>query len=143
MINYVIYETSSGRISSYGVVPDQAHYDIIPCSNLDTITPDSIDDDNKQYYLNGILTTRPAFSDANAWTKTAITANGVDSAIFGPAIPNLTNVRIINQSAKLAIPVEEVIITGTLTITTTAPGRYVVTLTSFPYQPYTHTIIAT
>lgn len=142
-ISYTVFTNSTGKIDSYGVVPDAAHYALIPFVSGQTVTTDSIDTDANWYYLGGVLTPRPLLTTLATWSTLAITANGISSAVLGSGLPNPTpvSIQLLNKSGVM--PVTGSVTTGSLTITANYPGSYQVTTNIFPYKDYQVIIVAT
>lgn len=98
--------------------------------------------DAENYIENPLTTPTIAIKPANPTTanKTTITADGVDSVIFS-SIPVGTIVTFETPAGADLIPDTQVD-DGTLVLTCTFVGDYILTFEFFPYLTYTETIVA-
>jgi len=150
MINYILYTTATGEI--FNSVTAEA--DSIDLTYIMTMHPD-FDSDTQSYMstvdrvepfsnyvLSGTVTPRPLLSSAATFNKTTITADGSDSAVLGPNLPNPTTVQAVGLPAGGESAALTTITDGSLTIKSTVPGLIQFKLRAFPYQDELFLVVA-
>lgn len=150
MINYILYTTASGEIfNSVTAVADSIDLPYImtmhPDFDSDTqsyMTVEEFTDFKTNYVLSGVITSRPLFSSVAMFNKTTITADGSDSAVLGPNLPNPTTVQAIGLPAGGESTSLTTITDGSLTVKSSVPGFIQFKLRAFPYQDEIFLVIA-
>ena len=142
IVNYTVYDTTTGRIYRTGSTESEEQANIQATEANEVVALEQADEATEYYTGNPMeKTTRPLFTTSNSWNKTTFTANGTDSAVFGSSLPNPTYVTIIGPPGVPNV-YEETNTDTTLTIKSTFKGEYEVTIKGFPYQDYTTTLTA-
>lgn len=150
MINYILFTTATGEIFNSVM----AAADSIDLTYIMTMHPD-FDDDTQSYLtvpefvdpktnyvLSGVVTPRPLFSSVATFNKTTITADGTDSAVLGPSLPNPTTVQAISSPSGGESTSLTTITDGSLTIKSSIQGFIRISLKAFPYQDELFLVIA-
>lgn len=144
MLNYVIYNTSTGEITKSLQIYDEN--DTVSVANNVGGGEASLQEDGEpstHYVTGGVSTPKLALSTVATWNTTTIDADGVDAATLGSSLPNPTRITVIASAPGIA-PITQVnVTTGTFTLTTTTPGTYTVITEVFPYLNTSTTIEAT
>lgn len=141
-MKYVTY-FPSGEIEVVGQSPDA---DLAMLQNIYPrflVVPPSINVSARTHYVqNGQFMERAEMDDiatltgADNWQ-----ANGTDLLTYGGGLPAGTKVTISCDN-PLFETVSTTVNDGTLSLTTTAPGNYVVHLSGFPFTDKTFTAVA-
>lgn len=139
-MKFIIYKTSTGIILRTGECPD----DMLGSQALTGETAiEGEANDETQYISGGAVTVRPDITFVASWNKTTVSANGVDTATFGPGLPNPTSVSVQVPNGATT-PTDEIVTGGTFSFATPIAGEYVVTVVPpLPHMPYSQLIIAT
>jgi hypothetical protein len=142
--SYVLATSANGPILAAGTVTSD--YQVAQQSTSGYTAYAGVGTPQTHYMLNGAITTRPDLASLATVTNVGgWTANGTDVYSYGTTLPNPTTVTIrANGTAGYALsPVAAFNVTdGTLNLTTTMPGDYVITLDAFPYATKTLMVTA-
>ncbi len=136
MINFYLYETSSGRVlalGSYDERGDGAAARTVAGGVINPLT---------QYVPAGVVTARPTFNLATLLLdKQAILANAVDTATIS-GIPNGSIVKVYKDQDAFPRAILT-IADGTLQLRVDTAGAYQIVISNFPTQQHTFNVVAT
>lgn len=152
MINYILYTTATGEITSTVTA-------VVESENLDltyimTMHPDFDSDiqsfmetdervdPSTAYVLSNNISPRPLFSTVATFDKTTIDADGTDSATLGPSLPNPTQISCLQVPVGGGTVELTEITDGKIVIKSSLPGLIYFNLQAFPYQQQLFTVIA-
>lgn len=144
MSDYVIYNTTTGRITKALTVIDANDTASVPANvGVGEASLAASGLPETHYVTGGASVIRPdldtvcSLTNAGGWT-----ANGTDTITYGSALPNPTKVRVSCDNPRFTQISDASITDGTLTLTTTAAGEYTIMLESFPYATKILTVTA-
>lgn len=137
-MNFIVYNNTTGIILRVG----ECHEDILANqAQIGETAIEGVANDETEYISGGIVASRPAITAT--WDKTAVTANGSDTATLGATLPNPTVV-IVSVPDGVISPEPEEVTTGSFTFATPISGEYTVVVTPpAPYLKHTQVITAT
>lgn len=136
-MKFIVYSDLDGRILRVGECVD-ALFDSQSLSGESVIEGEA--NDEEEYILAGVITPRPEITAI--WNKTAISADGADTATFGSTLPNPTDISVMVPDGAIS-PEVETVTSGTFEFATPIVGEYTLSIVPpFPYQPISQVITA-
>lgn len=136
MLNFYLYETSTGRVLGVGAYDERGDGAAARSVASGEINPAT------QYAPAGVVTARPTFNFATlVIDKQTIAANAIDAATVS-GVPAGTIARIFKDQDRYP-RAAGVINDGTLQLKVDTAGRYLIVLTNFPTQEHTFAVVAT
>lgn len=147
MSNYVIYNTTSGKIVYSIMLTNDTDIDSITANvgvGEDYLQGGDSDAVSNSYVNAGVVVPLLEFEDMSGWDTTTISANGTSTATFGSALPNPTQVQIRPDTTTTgATALTTVNVTdGSLSFATFAPAVYSFEISAFPYRTIITTVTA-
>lgn len=135
MLNFYLYETSTGRVLAVGAYDERGDGAAARSIGSGTINPAT------QYAPAGVVTARPAFNLATLLLdKQNIVANAVDTATVS-GIPAGTIAKIYKDQDEFPRAIVT-IADGTLLLRVDTAGVYLIVLSNFPTQQHTFKVVA-
>ena len=96
------------------------------------------------YVLAGVVTAKVSLDTICSLTNVGgWLANGVDTISYGTALPNPTTMTMVCSNPRFKSISSATVTDGTITLTTTAIGTYIITIDAFPYLTKVITVAAT
>lgn len=127
MIDYTLFDTETGKIKSFGTVQEEVF--VSRRSESHNII-DGAYDDAVYYIVDDVPVKRPSFE----LSKVAVAADGIDSTIAtGLPVPSVFDID----------GEEYTVVDGVFEFSTTIPGRYLITMKTFPYTENTIEVVFT
>lgn len=136
MINFYLYESSTGRVLATGSYDERGDGAAARSVAAGAINPAT------QYAPAGVVTARPTFNFATLLLdKQNIVANAVDTATVS-GIPGGTIAKIYKDQDEFPRAIVTVS-DGTLLLRVDTAGSYLIVLSNFPTQQHTFRVLAT
>ena len=145
---YVIYNTTSGKITSSVIVGDDYLSTDVALNAVSgeavLLVADGVEPSTHKIDVSGspVEVARVSLDTLCSFTNSGgtWTANSTDTIVYGSALPNPTT--FVIQGPGELDGLTGTITDGTLTLTTEAAGDYKITLSAFPYLDKVITISA-
>lgn len=130
---FAVKKNSTGEIVRYGNVPS-ADVSVQAAAGETAYVVNGDVRSDTYYFVGTTATAKVSLDTVCTLTNTGgWLANGSDTITYGTALPNPALVTISCSNLRFT-PINDVLITdGTLILTTTSPGNYVITFDAFPY----------
>ena len=144
-LNYVIYETTTGRITQWGyafslvwrrqlgvpeVINEDGSTDNSSFSAGSLTMMQGIGNYNENYVSGGAILPRPVLTIS----KTSILANGIDEAVIN-SLPNPTTVLVDGTPYTVT--------DGSFSLTSSMAATYHIQIDTWPYQHFETDVVAT